>query len=640
MKRKSLICAFNKCLKSKKMTDFRNRIDFRFQFSFSFFHFFHFFHLTILFRKFIDFQYYDRERRTEKIKKAWFNEAYESVIKCVEAYDLKFRNFANRFNEQIFKFTRLIVNLRLNEIQKMNILNYIRDLNEKCLFSNSENIVDVVNYIIQKNDDFASFVNKNWWRRFFKRHDEFFKRRRRSLAIFKKNAFDVKNLKNFYRKLKRVINNYDIQKIDMWNMNETEFRIKIKKSRMIITFDKKKKNYMTNSNNKNYCTIVKIVNVVKAVISSLLILKAFNVLLKWSQNDFDDRIQLNVFESNYSNDDLALKWLQHFINFIKSNKVDRHIFFIVNGFEFHITIQFYILIKISDIILFKLFAHFIHIIQFFNVEVFQLYKIAHSSVIKKTIRNENFKFNRFTFLATLQKIRAFVFIVKTLRNAWKRCNINSFNFEVILSSMKFTIITIIENSMIDATKFVIFFFDSIECFRRTFHDFDSHKRNIYVLKKHYVEHFNFNVSFRQMNQFIKSSKSLLHILKLTIRNFQNARKNIVKKIDRNNLSNYKVKISDIIIVSQCRKQYFERIKKKTAKTKKKVKRETAKTKKETAKVVEELINTQTKKSEKKKNIETKKKAKKKKTKKKKKKKEVVHRTSSFFFHCFLRTHLV
>ena len=63
-------------------------------------------------------------------------------------------------------------------------------------------------------------------------------------------------------------------------MNEIEFRIKIKKSRIIITFDKKKKNYMTNLNNKNYCTIVKIVNVVEVVILFLFILKTFNVLLK------------------------------------------------------------------------------------------------------------------------------------------------------------------------------------------------------------------------------------------------------------------------------------------------------------------------------------------------------------------------
>ena len=83
------------------------------------------------------------------------------MIKCVEVYDLKFRNLTNCINEQIFKFIRLIANLRFNEIQKMIILNYIRNLNEKCMFSSFENIVDVVNYIIQKNDDFTSFVNKN-----------------------------------------------------------------------------------------------------------------------------------------------------------------------------------------------------------------------------------------------------------------------------------------------------------------------------------------------------------------------------------------------------------------------------------------------------------------------------------------------
>ena len=59
-------------------------------------------------------------------------------------------------------------------------------------------------------------------------------------------------------------------------MNETNFRINYDRSRIIITFDKKIN--ITNLNNRDYCINVKIINVVKKIISFLLIMKNIHVL--------------------------------------------------------------------------------------------------------------------------------------------------------------------------------------------------------------------------------------------------------------------------------------------------------------------------------------------------------------------------
>ena len=125
----------------------------------------------------------------------------------------------------------------------------------------------------------------------------------------------------------------------MWNMNKIEFRINVDRFRIIILFEKYQRNYIANSNNRNYCTTIKSINVTGATIFFLIILKAINVLLKWSQqNDFLDQCQLDAFESNYNNNDLTLDWLQHFIDFIRKDCVARYIFLIINGFDFHTTI--------------------------------------------------------------------------------------------------------------------------------------------------------------------------------------------------------------------------------------------------------------------------------------------------------------
>ena len=95
-----------------------------------------------------------------------------------------------------------------------------------------------------------------------------------------------------------------------------------------------------------------------------------------------------------------------------------------------------------------------------------------------------------------------------------------------------------------------------------------------------------------MNRFIKNTKAIINILQLTTRDLETTQKNITQKTKRNAIPKYKVKISDIITVIKCKKQYSQRLEKKTTKTKNQIKKETAKvekkktkTTKQTAKIV-------------------------------------------------------
>ena len=230
----------------------------------------------------------------------------------------------------------------------------------------------------------------------------------------------------------------------------------------------------------------------------------------------------------------------------------------------------------NNIVLFKLFAHSTHITQPLDVKVFQPYKAAHDNTVEKAIRNKDVKFNRFSFLTILKKIRTFVFIKKTIRNVWRRCKLNFLNPNIILNSIK---TEIIKNAVIATTRSAISRFDSTKCLKRTFRNFDFYKRNIFVLKKHYVTHRNWNVDFHQMNRFIKNIETIINILQLTTRDLKTTQKNIAQRTERNVISNYKVKTNDIISVNQCKKQYSKRVEKKTIKIKNRVKRKTVKVEK-------------------------------------------------------------
>ena len=108
----------------------------------------------------------------------------------------------------------------------------------------------------------------------------------------------------------------------------------------------------------------------------------------------------------------------------------------MNKFDNHIMIQFNEFVIVNNIILFKFSIYSTHITQSLNVEIFQFYKQVHENVIKRVVRNDDVKFSRHEFLAILQNFRVFVFVQKTFRNVFKKCEIVLFDFEIILKLLK------------------------------------------------------------------------------------------------------------------------------------------------------------------------------------------------------------
>ena len=194
------------------------------------------------------------------------------------------------------------------------------------------------------------------------------------------------------------------------------------------------------------------------------------------------------------------------------------------------TLQFNELVIVNDIIFFKLSIYSTHITQFFDVEIFQFYKQIHDNVIKRVVRNDDDKFNRLEFLAILQNFRIFVFVKRTFRNAFKKCEIVSFELEIILDSLKAKI------NETRTKKFVISFSLFNECLQRTSRESQSHKRNIQILRVYYVKHENFNVNSRQIFRFLKNNEFQFHTLQLHTRDLNNVLEIIVKRDSRVNIS--------------------------------------------------------------------------------------------------------
>ena len=237
----------------------------------------------------------------------------------------------------------------------------------------------------------------------------------------------------YFNKLKRMMKENDIIEMNVWNMNETKFRIECERAHMIITLDSKKPFRMINSNNRDYITFVKCVSSTDEIIPPMLIISGVNIFHKWCQeNDLNENTLIEISETKYSNNDLAMDWLQHFIDHTRRRRSDDYILLIIDGFDSHSIIPFFEFVAVNNIVLFRFSAHSTHLIQFLDVGVFQPYKHYHAEAIDTAVRLNDRKFGKLNFLTVYQIFRTQTFKFSTIRHVFRTIGIVLFNSNMVL----------------------------------------------------------------------------------------------------------------------------------------------------------------------------------------------------------------
>jgi hypothetical protein len=185
-----------------------------------------------------------------------------------------------------------------------------------------------------------------------------------------------------------------------------------------MTFDSKKSMLITDSDNRDYITIAQNINETSDSISSFLILKKINILIKWAlKNDLDDDIVLATSDNDYSNDVLTFEWLKHFDVYSRKVQKETNRLLILNEYESHLTYEFWKYAKVKNIFLIRLSSHSAHLTQSLNVKMFQLFKHYHTKAMNTIVRMKNANFNRLNFLTAFHQFRLKAFKILIIQSA-------------------------------------------------------------------------------------------------------------------------------------------------------------------------------------------------------------------------------
>lgn len=273
--------------------------------------------------------------------------------------------------------------------------------------------------------------------RFLERHPKYKKRRQQPLSVQRKDSYDLETAEKYFSRLRRACQEHGIQEYDIWNMDESGFRVGCGIAHMVITRHHCKKLYMKDPECRDFVTSVECINPAGRVIPPLLILRGASVLDKWAiGNRLPGDYLLGHSESAYNNDKLILDWIKHFNEHSARGQVGAKRLLIFDGAESHFTMPFWRYCTNNNIVLFILPPNSTSWAQPLDVGCFQPLKHYHSEAVDASIRAGVENFDRLEFLDAIPAIRDLAFKPSTVRSAFVKTGIVPWNPNTILEKIR------------------------------------------------------------------------------------------------------------------------------------------------------------------------------------------------------------
>ena len=154
-----------------------------------------------------------------------FKEVFKKTADCARFYEINWKTLSRRLHEKSFRFTRIAFNKRLINAEEYSLMTYIRYYDEKNLSIIPKLLTEAENFLIHARNSSAKLIEDFWFKRFLKRHSEMKKRHTKPISAKRKDAYEFKKLKMYFKQLNETLNEHEIIVLNTWNMNEINFRV-------------------------------------------------------------------------------------------------------------------------------------------------------------------------------------------------------------------------------------------------------------------------------------------------------------------------------------------------------------------------------------------------------------------------------
>jgi hypothetical protein len=367
-------------------------------------------------------------------------DAGERVVVAVvaRAYKVARQRIDRRLKGVGPRTTKKPVNYKLSEVQEAALIQYIRTLDEIGMGIRQEQLVGTANSILKQDHRGGGeppVVGEHWSHRFLLRHPELHKMKQKPIELARKIAHDPVLIGNWFNRFQALVDEFGVAKEDIWNFDETGFRIGVGRTQWIITTSTSKRSYLATDGTRDLITSVEAVSAGGAVINEMLIIPAKRHLARW-YDDLGADVLVGVSDSGYTNDELSYQWIRHFHRESKKTQVGAHRILLCDGYGSHITRELLEFCEDKLIHIFCLPAHTSHILQPLDVVLFQPFKHFHGKAVDYATRTGCGDFNKLEFLNAIGSIREQTFKKSSILSSFRECGLVPFKPAIVLAKVQ------------------------------------------------------------------------------------------------------------------------------------------------------------------------------------------------------------
>jgi hypothetical protein len=257
--------------------------------------------------------------------------------------------------------------------------------------------------------------SRSWLNKFIKQElKDFHFITTKPIARHRTQAQDPSAIIEWFEKYTELVLQRGINPESIWNMDETGFRIGIPGGERVIVPRTAKQLYTQSPENRISITIIEAVSAGGQTISPVLVVPGKIHMEAWYPENLGGNELILLSETGYSNSQLALRWLEHFIELTAPHSPENPTVLLLDSHVSHTSPEFIIRAAESYIIIVAFPSHLTHILQPLDVGVFQPYKYWHRQAVLRAIWEMGPAYNLPLFMRDLPQMRELTVTATTL----------------------------------------------------------------------------------------------------------------------------------------------------------------------------------------------------------------------------------
>ncbi|KAJ8960694.1 hypothetical protein NQ317_009537 [Molorchus minor] len=282
---------------------------------------------------------------------------------------------------------------------------------------------DLAEHILRFNEN-KQMAGKAWYYAFMKRHNFLSLRQPEKISMARASGFNKKNVYAFFDILERCVDENGFTALTIFNVDESGFSTVQKRNQKIIAQKGKHQVGGIASGERGInTTIVCCTSAAGQCIPPMIIFKRKRMAPELAIGAPPGSI-VTISDTGYINTELFVKWLYHFIEYVKPSPEKRWLL-LLDGHTTHSkNLEALILARTHGVVLLQLPGHTTHRLQPLDVSFFKPMETYFSHEVEKFLRcNPGMTVSQYNMTALLSEAFAKTANISTIANGFKRSGI-------------------------------------------------------------------------------------------------------------------------------------------------------------------------------------------------------------------------